>query len=685
MELLEVPATCEAEISIATTIDGGETTRVNYSLKALSPTADNSWEEVKARITTAEGVTLDQTIYFYSRTATGKLVASTRNIVTTMTKGQSREYSLQVTNQGQGNTGRISLSLPDFIKSLAGNTLPALEQNNTLTIALSLTPTDEMQLNVPVTGQLGINCENGDGTSVSFNITPVSESTGTLVVDVTDENTYYTQEAPHLADAEIVVRNPVTNALVTQGRSGEDGKFTVELPEGYYKLSVTADKHDSYTNNIYVDPGVETVQTINLSINAISVTWDVVETEVEDEYEIVTTVSYETNVPVPVVVMNAPDRIDGDNMQEGESVLINVLLTNKGLITANEVEVGLPTDLTEFSFTPLSSTFIGDLPPQQTVTVPVVITKLAGQEEAGARVMRAPGNTGGIGSATMKDCMTGMALRYKWVCGKKEGDPRGNMKSNSSVYRMALKDCATAAAFAAIGELIPGKGAGGGLFEFGAAAIASALDSPNNSNNSYSNSSNQQQINTEAKALCDPETSARAESLVSGLIGFLPTGGLQASAVDWGLSATIEKSDNGSISPETYASLFWIAASGYACEIKTNVDMPKTNLLAAKSVGDAAGTGVGLASMIAPDYVPDWLGDARRLRAPRRIASWMQAYDAVAYRYCDELYASDKIFYGVKDEALQNHNIVCQSVGGTGHKCPVAAGSHHRGLHNQGW
>ncbi|MBR3481091.1 MAG: hypothetical protein IKH32_10450 [Prevotella sp.] len=401
VQLLEVPTTCEATMNMPPAIAGGATARVSYSLKALSPTEGNSWEEIKARITTAEGVTLDQTIYFYSRTATGKLVASTRNIVTTMTKGQSREYSLQVTNQGRSNTGKISLSLPDFIKSLAGNTLPALNQNDTLTIALSLTPTDEMQLNVPVTGQLGINCENGDGTYVSFNITPVSESTGTLVVDVTDENTYYTEEAPHVAGAEIVVRNPMTNALVTQGVTDQDGKFSVVLPEGYYKLSVTADKHDSYTNNIYVDPGMETVETISLSIHAISVTWNVEETEVEDEYEIVTTVSYETNVPVPVVVMNAPDRIDGDNMQEGESVLINVLLTNKGLITAKEVELGLPTDLEEFSFTPMASTYIGDLPPQQTITIPVVITKLT-QEEAGAR--REQPRKGPAPSAVTKDC-----------------------------------------------------------------------------------------------------------------------------------------------------------------------------------------------------------------------------------------------------------------------------------------
>ncbi|MBR6188343.1 MAG: hypothetical protein IKQ59_05235 [Prevotella sp.] len=647
VQLLEVPATCEATMNMPSAIAGGATARVTYSLKALTPTEGNSWEEVKARITTAEGVTLNQTIYFYSRTATGKLVASTRNIVTTMTKGQSREYSLQVTNQGCGNTGKISLSLPDFIKSLAGTTLPALEQNETLTIALSLTPTDEMQLNVPVTGQLGINCENGDGTSVNFNITPVSESTGTLVVDVTDENTYYTEEAPHLAGAEIVVRNPVTNALVTQGVTGQNGKFTVELPEGYYKLGVTADKHDSYTNNIYVDPGVETVETISLSIHAISVTWNVEETEVEDEYEIVTTVSYETNVPVPVVVTNAPDRIDGDNMQEGESALINVLLTNKGLITANEVELGLPTDLEEFSFTPFSSTYIGDLAPQQMVTIPVVITKLT-QEEAGAR--RAQPRKSPSPSEVTKDCFTYFGTLYKWICGN-------DMKSNTSVHRMALKTCATATIYSAVFEAL--TGGGGGLFEGWASHGGSGKPSdPNPSVNLvFHDNTYLDQMNTEAKPICDPETTARAESTISGLTGFIPQNGLYLSAIDWGANAYYEKLDQGYVSPETWAGLLWIAASGWAGKIDTDVDIRKTYLLAAQSVGDAAGTIVGFASMILPDVVyggqdSDNTSQARRLNAPKRTASWMQAYDAVARRYCDELYAYDNFMQNVFDDRV---------------------------------
>lgn len=539
VELLEVPATCEATINIQSAIAGGETARVSYSLKALSPTEDNSWEEVKARITTAEGVTLDQTIYFYSRTASGKLVPCTRNIITTMTKGQSREYSLQVTNQGRGNTGKISLSLPDFIKSLAGNSLPALNQNDTLTIALSLTPTDEMELNVPVTGQIGINCENGDGTYVSFNITPVSGSTGTLVVDVTDENTYYTEEAPHVAGAEIVVRNPVTRALVIQGRTDENGIFSVELPEGHYNLSVTADKHDSYTNNIYVDPGVETRQIVNLSINAISVTWNVEETEVEDEYEIVTTVSYETNVPVPVVVMNAPDRIDGDNMQEGESVLINVLLTNKGLITAKNVELRLPTDLEEFSFTPLSSTYVGDLPPQQMVSIPVVITKLA-LPEAGARQT---GPMKSMAAAKARACVTGLGLYYEWLCGN-------DVKSNDAFYKLTLKICAGVAVATVLSEVLQEMG-----FDFGGGS-GSGSGAPSGPNQgqyaAYGGGIVDMGFNWGSSApMCDPCEAAKADALIGGLIGFIPGYGGALGIVNALSDCAYEKAETGHVTDKT--------------------------------------------------------------------------------------------------------------------------------------
>ena len=406
VELLSTPSNCEATLNIPSIISGGTTAQLSYSLKALAPSTENKWGEVKARVSTQQGVSLDVTLYFYSRSAKGKLVASTQNIVTTMTKGKSREYSVQVTNTGRGNTGKITLALPDFIKSLSGNTLPALEQNDTINIPLSITPTEEMPLNIPVTGQLGINCENGEGVSVSFSITPVSEEKGTLYVDVCDENTYYTSEAPHVENAEVVVRNYTSNTLVSQGRTDSDGVFAVVLPEGYYKLSVTADNHDSYSNTIYVEPGVVKKETINLSIEAIKVSWKVEETEVEDEYEIVTTVTYETNVPTPVVELVVPNRIYGENLKAGESLIAYASLTNKGLITALNTSVKIPSQTGDFVWEPLSQNEGLEIAPGQSVYVPFKVTRVSSVSKSRRRA-----------SSSNDGCYTKFATAYVWKCG----------------------------------------------------------------------------------------------------------------------------------------------------------------------------------------------------------------------------------------------------------------------------
>lgn len=404
-EVLSAPENCNATVSVPSTIDGGQTVEFSYQLKGTAPTEINEWEEIKVRVTANEGVTLDVTLYFYCRSARGKILASTNNIVTTMTKGKSREYILHATNIGRGSTGKITLALPAFIKSLSGNTLPALEQNGTIEIPLTFTSTDEMQLNVPITGQFGINCENGDGVAISFNITPVSEETGTLLIDVCDENTYYTTEAPHLEGAQVVVRDYGTNAIITQGQTDSDGEYAVILPSGYYRLYVTADNHDSYTNNIYVDPGVVNKQTINLSIESIKINWSVEETEVEDEYDIVTTVNYETNVPVPVVELSVPSRIYTEDLSDGESLIFYATLTNKGLITAFNTSVTFPSQVNDLLWEPLVQNEGLEILPQEGVTIPFKVTRLVNADNGRRK------------AKLVYECHSYATTRSAWKCG----------------------------------------------------------------------------------------------------------------------------------------------------------------------------------------------------------------------------------------------------------------------------
>ena len=162
-----------------------------------------------------------------------------------------------------------------------------------------------------------------------------------------------------MAGAGVVVRHPVTGAVVAQGKTGVDGIYNVELPEGYYSITVTEGHHSSVTGNVLVDPGTTNYQEIFLSYTAITYSWDVVETEVEDEYKIETVAKYETNVPKPVVVVNLPSERPADGS------VIAILVTNKGLINAQNVVMNL--DCTDgYELELLNPDPVDILSPQQT-------------------------------------------------------------------------------------------------------------------------------------------------------------------------------------------------------------------------------------------------------------------------------------------------------------------------------
>lgn len=347
LEVLEQPANCEVNFTKPASVAGGSTATIAYTLNGNAVTECNDWENMKIRLTTAEGSALDIDMYYYCRSPRAVLEATPSSFNTTMVKGMSRDYSLMIANRGKGATGKITLSLPDvdWMTAVTPLEMGSLEYEESAEVVLRLTPTDDMPLNVPLTGRIALNCENGNGITVPYRIEPVSESTGTLVVDVTDEYTYYavipdangsrmmtralvTQSGPHVAGANIEVRHPVTNAIVASGQTGEDGKLSIDLPEGYYTLKVTESNHDSYSGTILIDPGVNNLQDIFIGFKAITYSWDVVETEVEDEYQIVTTVKYETNVPKPVVIITLPKEEPQPNS------IIPIVVTNKGLITA---------------------------------------------------------------------------------------------------------------------------------------------------------------------------------------------------------------------------------------------------------------------------------------------------------------------------------------------------------------
>ncbi|MBD5358801.1 MAG: hypothetical protein HDR88_17740 [Bacteroides sp.] len=409
VEVMESPANCEVIASCNDIIEGGKDADITFHITPLAVTETAKWQQIELNVTSNEGVSLPVTIYYYCRLAAGQLKASVQNINTTMIKGTSRDYVFELGNLGKGETGKITLALPDWMTTATPKEMASLASGETVTVILRLTPDDDMQLNVPVSGSIGINCANGSGLSLPYYIEPVSESKGMLTIDVCDENTYYTAEAPHLRDAEITIAHPTTGVTLASGVTGDDGKYSVELPEGYYSVYVKADKHDSYRNNLMVDPGKETIKVVNLSFNAITVDWNVEETEIEDEYEIVTTVNFETSVPVPVVETTAPSYVPAKDLMPGESLVFYVTMTNRGLITAKDVELELPDGFKTLTFEKLAYADPFSLAPNQSIQIPIKVSSISPDTRIARENSFRP----------MDDdpCASQLGTLYFWDCG----------------------------------------------------------------------------------------------------------------------------------------------------------------------------------------------------------------------------------------------------------------------------
>ena len=422
-------ATCEKneqyEVTFGgdTELAGGGTAEISYTIKPLSLSKTKEWDRLTFNIATAEGASLSVVTYNYTRKHTPNLVVSTNSINTTVTKGKVRTYPIVLTNTGIAETGKISVSLPaalsDFISLATPATMPSLATGDSATVMLKFNAAN-YDVNVYQKGSIAINCSEGNGKQIGFNVKVVSEEKGNLRIRVRDENTIYGNkdgEHPYVSNASVRLTDYNTGALVMQDVTGEDGSITFsDLTEGYYHLHVTADRHDTYNQNVLVSPGETTEHLATISYQAIKVDWTVEETEVEDEYEITTKFTYETQVPVPVVEMNAPEAVILADINRGKSALFNVVLRNRGLIAAQNVQYTPPT-ADGFVFMPMVEYEGFTLAPEQSYVIPVLVmheedfnSDNFAQNVKRYMVQRAEGRA-------KKKCFGNMGTRFEWPCG----------------------------------------------------------------------------------------------------------------------------------------------------------------------------------------------------------------------------------------------------------------------------
>ena len=302
----KLPLGCQLTFDTIAVIDGNQTKMFNFSLKATELSAGQNYEKIFFDVKSNEGVSLTFPAFYYCQALQAQLKADPVTINTTITKGKERIYEISISNNGAGETGLVTISLPNlsWMTLVSPATLANLAPQDTAKMILKLAPNSDMLLNTPISGSIAVNCVNGNGVTIPFRIEAVSEETGSLKVDVIDEYTYFTADKPHVKNAHVVVRHPFSGNIVADGFTDQNGIFSVtNLPEGSYKMTVEAEKHEGFQTTLMIDPGRENLQSVFLSFQAITYTWEVVPTTIEDHYEVELVMKYETNVPVPVVIV----------------------------------------------------------------------------------------------------------------------------------------------------------------------------------------------------------------------------------------------------------------------------------------------------------------------------------------------------------------------------------------------
>ncbi|HQL09843.1 MAG TPA: carboxypeptidase-like regulatory domain-containing protein, partial [Lentisphaeria bacterium] len=425
------------------TLAGGESIVINYSVTATAATPGRDYQRPLLRFTSAEGAELNIPIYFFAIPQFAKLSVNPVSIDTTMQIGVSRLVDVTISNTGAIETGPITITAPtlSWLTIASGTTMASIPAGGSATMSLQLRGDDNTALGMPLSGAIAINAANAqDGVRLPFRAMAVSEDKGSIRVSAVDEYTYFEEgNEPRLKNATVTVKNPYTGAILGSGNTGEDAFCIIEnIPVGKALIVISADQHESATDIIDIAPGQQATVELFLSFQAISYKWDVVPTEIEDEYEVVLTVVYETNVPMPVVRTDMPTNFT--DMLPGTTRMVNAVLTNEGLIAAHNVRLDFY-NAGSFTFECTQPDDGQTLLPQQATVLPVIVRRAA--------------------SATRAEdpCTTSSVTVYYYECGK-------DFKWHRYEKQMQLRICPPAN--------WGGGGGGGGGFSPGVPYIGTA-------------------------------------------------------------------------------------------------------------------------------------------------------------------------------------------------------------------
>jgi fibronectin type 3 domain-containing protein len=348
---------------------------INLQLSAAIDAPDNL--EVQFTFTSAEGA---------SATFTGNLSLYPAVPVLTVTspavgylemsldRGDQKSGQITVVNSGLRDLQGVTLTPPTNVTWMKVNLpvsadgqirLPdvAVGQSNTFSVVFTPPgdiPMDFYQDAIRISG-------TNAATPFQVNVYALVTSalTGAVQFEVDDIL------GQQVGNAAVRLRNTLLQTEVGPFYTDTNGFVTItNLQEGTWSWQVTAQGYPGNVGSVSIVPDQTVQVSTRLSKSLVTVNFSVTPVPFTDTYEINVEQTFETQVPVPVLVMS-PSYLQFDNVQAGFEKALIVNASNEGLEQMTDFTV-VGTQSDGVAVTPLI-TYLPVLLPQQTIDVPFIV------------------------------------------------------------------------------------------------------------------------------------------------------------------------------------------------------------------------------------------------------------------------------------------------------------------------
>jgi uncharacterized delta-60 repeat protein len=358
------------------TLAGNEEITVNYSI--IAPDRNVLHDELKLRLTSAEGVSADLPVIIDVVPLVPKLVTSTAIITNGMLRGKQTFVEVEVTNQGGDTANNIEVVLPaaPWLSLASPTIISSLAPGATTKVTLRLNP----DANLPLTeysGQVHLYVEGDTGNlAVPFQFRAVSSAVGDVKVNIADELTYFAEGAPKLEGATVKILDYFTKEEIGTAVSDKTGIVDFSnIREGSYQLEVKAENHDAFQQILHVNSGKTEDVSAFLSRQTVKLGFTVTPTEIQDKYNISVESLFETDVLVPTIVVDPPS-IDLEDLKTiGQVKQVDMTFTNHGLIAAHNLHLNFGSH--PFYKVEALTNDLDLLAAKGSVVIPVKVTRIA--------------------------------------------------------------------------------------------------------------------------------------------------------------------------------------------------------------------------------------------------------------------------------------------------------------------